>query len=113
MSLFVDARVPVLFADADTVASPDTAWLIEGDAPSIGDVVERFQLTAGHAPGCACCLPRSAAAEAFNRLFLRRAKGEVGFFTRVVVDATAPGRAAVVAALAGDPFVSGRVRAPG
>ena len=45
-------------------------------------------------------------------LFLRRARGEIPFFRRVLAVARTPaGRAAILAALTDDPVVSGRFRA--
>ncbi len=65
---------------------------------------------AGHVPGCACCVPRSAVGQAFGRLFLARARGEVAWFDAVAVLATSAGEAAVRAALAADQVSAGRFR---
>jgi hypothetical protein len=123
MSVFVDARVPVSISDiAETshAAAPPpeicpdhrVAWLVEGDLPMHGAIVARFALGTDHQPGCACCLPRGAAAAALGELFLRRARGELAFFDRVqALSATPAGLAAIHAALRDDPFVSGRFRA--
>jgi hypothetical protein len=106
----MDARVPVVFGDIAT-AGPDDGLLIEGAAPAPpGRAVARF--TPGplrwHAPGCACCAPRAAAAAALGRLYLARARGEVAFFHRVVAVVNDP--AAVRAALSGDALAAGRFR---
>jgi hypothetical protein len=100
----------VVFADQAS-AGPDDALLIEGEAPAPpGRAVARF--AAGprpwHAPGCACCVPRAAAAAALGRLFLARARGEVAFFRRVVAVVNDP--AAVRAALAEDVLAAARFR---
>lgn len=64
-----------------------------------------------HVPGCACCVARGPAAVALDRLFQRRARGEVGFFRRVVVvTATAEGDMEVWSALRNDPLASARFR---
>ena len=64
-----------------------------------------------HAPGCACCLPRGAAAEALTRLFLDRVRGTVPQFRAVLAAVSgAEGEAAVRDAVANDPLVSGRFR---
>jgi len=110
MPLFVDARVPVLFAslnDADSTA----ALLIEGEAPAPEGVpVARFTdaaATGPHPPGCPCCAARSPAAVALAALFLARARGELAFFRVVVAVCRTPdGESAVRAALAADPLVS-------
>lgn len=73
-----------------------------------GTAVERLGLRPLlHDAACVCCSPRVALAEALHRLFLRRARGEVAFFRRVVVSLPA---AEIGAALA-DPLVSSRFRA--
>ena len=90
MALFVDARIPVVF----------------GAEAGLHDAV----LTAGpasHPAGCACCTPRSAHASALDRLFLQRVRGEVPWFTRVVVPADDPD---LRAALQTDPVLSARFR---
>ncbi len=108
-----DPRIPVRFADL-AAAGADEAVLIEGSAAvRAGLAVARFQLPAfgAHPAGCACCLPRGPVAEALGRLFLARARGEVGFFRSVVaVAATTAGRRAIDDALAGDPVVTARFR---
>jgi hypothetical protein len=71
-------------------------------------VVVRLAAGRGHPIGCACCLPRGAAAEALGGLFVQRARGEVGFFHRVVVSVADP--QAVREAVLGDRLVAGRFR---
>jgi hypothetical protein len=93
--IFVDGRIPVIFADAAAAGAEDY-------------VLRAPDGLAGHAPGCACCVPRSALGEALAALFLRRVRGEVAWFSRVVV--VAPDAAAAREALASDGFVSGRFR---
>src|SRR3954469_5256290 len=108
-----DHRMPVRFAPADA-AGPDEALLIEGDASApVGRAIAWFrpaQGLAGHPFGCACCVPRGPVAEALGRLFLARARGEVGWFGSVVAVATPPGEAAVRAALADDQVSAARFR---
>ncbi len=73
-----------------------------------GDVVLAAPAEGGpHVPGCACCVGRGPLAAALGRLFIARAKGEVGFFRRVVVTGA---DAAVRAGLAEDTLVSARFR---
>jgi len=114
MAVFLDARIPLRFADA-VPAEPDAAWLIQGDAPvPAGGVVARFALpdrAPGHAADCACCAPRGPVADALSRLFLARVRGEVAFFRQVIaVPADAAGREAIAAALRDDPLLAGRYR---
>ena len=110
MPIFVDARIPVVFAPARP-GSGD-AVLIEGEAAVPEDVpVARFFLALpGGAAGCACCAPRGPVAGALHHLFLARASGAADFFSRVVVVAGPQGQAAVRQALAADAFLAGRYR---
>jgi hypothetical protein len=114
MPIFIDARIPVVFAPAGAAGGGD-ALLIEGDgAAPDGLAVARFSVAMpGHAVGCACCAPRGPAAAALHRLFLARARGTAAFFARVVVTAGPEGEAAVRQALTGDAFVAGRYRESG
>ncbi len=112
--MFIDARVPVVFGEIGQ-ADPVDALLIEGDAPAPANRpvarYERGRSAPSHAPGCACCGPRSAVAMALARLFLARARGEVAFFHRVVaVPLDAEGEEAVRAAIQGDPLACARFR---
>jgi G3E family GTPase len=98
MTLMFDARVAVAFGTFSDVR--------EGDAvlnAGLGDSV-------AHAAGCACCTPRSKAAETLSRLFVQRARGEVAFFNRILVIADGAEQEAVEAALQSDPLVSARFR---
>jgi hypothetical protein len=110
MNCPADDRVLVHFA----APSAGDAVLIEGEsAAPAGRPVQCFRLSpglAGHAPGCACCVPRGPVAEALSRLFLARARGEVAWFHAVAVHASPAGQAAVRAALATDQVAAGRFR---
>lgn len=69
MPVFLDARIPVVF----------------GVEPGPSDAV--FTAVGGtlHPAACACCLPRGPDAAGLDRLFLQRVRGEVPWFTRIVV----------------------------
>lgn len=99
MTIFVDARIPVLFAPV-AESGPGDLLLTEADLSG----------APGHSAGCGCCAPRGALAQALHRLFLARVRGEVAFFRRVVVTAPAAG---LREALTGDTFLAGRYRAEG
>jgi hypothetical protein len=105
-----DDRVPVHFGAAEA----GEAVLAEGEASAPDSApVARFRLSParpGHAPGCACCIPRGPVAEALGRLFVARARGEVAWFRSVAVVASPSGEAAVRAALAEDQVCAGRFR---
>ena len=106
----IDARVPVRLGSAAFVGVGD-AVLVEAGLGAPPEVDSEPFAAGGHAPGCACCLARSPAAVALDRLFQRRARGEVGFFRRVVaLTATPEGDLAVWTALRSDPVVSSRFR---
>ncbi len=107
MNRFVDARIPLVFADA-AEAGPDDAVLREGEGAAAQgrDWFEAGAETA-HPIGCACCAPRNAAGIALARLLLARGRGHGPLFRRViVVTRTEAGRRAVQAALDGDPLAS-------
>jgi hypothetical protein len=96
------------------------ALLIEGDSGVVppGLPAERFRLAAPvfgkagpHRIGCACCTPRGPVADALARLFLARARGEVGLFGAVLaVPAGAAGAAAIRAVLDTDQVAASRFR---
>lgn len=109
-----DARIPVLAAGATPPVGREgaTAHVLgaprAGDAVAAGGAVEHLAAArSGHGTACVCCTPRAALVEALHRLFIRRARGEVAFFSRVIAAAS---EAEIVAALA-DPLVASRYRA--
>jgi hypothetical protein len=107
----LDARIPVYLGPA-TPADDGVALLIEGTLAHTDHPAESFTPEpTGHAPGCACCVARGPAAIALDRLFQRRARGEVPFFRRVIaVTASPEGDLAVWSALRDDPLASARFR---
>ncbi len=97
MALMLDARVPVVFGNSRDAQ--------ESDAVLTGVLDGAL----AHDAGCACCMARTPAAQALSRLFMQRARGEVAFFRRVLVDGH-DAEAAVRAALASDPVAAARFR---
>ena len=91
MVVFVDARIPVVFGGE---AGPLDAVLV-----AAGGAV--------HPAGCACCAARSPDAAGLDRLFLQRVRGEVPWFTRLVVTGDAEALRALIEA---DPVISARFR---
>ena len=91
MALFIDARIPVVF----------------GAEPGSQDAVLVPVGRVAHAAGCGCCIARSPDAAGLDRLFLQRVRGEVPWFTRVVVAAD---DAAIRSAINTDPVLSARFR---
>jgi hypothetical protein len=104
MSRFIDARIPLVFADEASAGAND-AVLLEGEGePGAG---RDYFMPADHPVGCACCAPRNGAGMALARLMLARGRGQGVFFRRVVaVTCSEAGRAAVAAALEADPLAS-------
>lgn len=98
MALMFDCRVPVAFG-ARQQAREDDAVLADG-----------LEGGGGHEAGCACCAARSPAAQALGQLFTQRARGEVAFFRRVLIDGDAAVQAGVRAALQSDAVVAARFR---
>ena len=108
MAPWLDARIPVVINPAEPAAGD--ALLVEAGAPMPAGAAA-FGPDLPHAVGCACCVARVGAALALDRLFLRRARGEVAFFTRVAARAISEaGEASLRAALTHDPVVSARYR---
>lgn len=97
----LDQRIPVFAGDA-AVAAAD-------------DVVVREAATAPppHGIGCVCCASRPALARALARLFMARARGEVAWFTRVIVACPPGDEAAIGDAIAADPVSFARFRYAG
>ena len=107
----IDARIPVRIGELADAGEGDALLLPPNMPPPSGRPFEAMPGGApGHAAGCGCCQPRNAAAQALGALFLRRARGEVGWFRRVLA-VTGPTEAALVhAALETDPLTMARFR---
>ena len=95
--MLLDARVPVVVGEGVMVPG-DVLFVVPAEL-------------AAHPGSCTCCGPQGATATALAALFHARARGEVGWFTRVVAvcrDDAARARLAIT--LADASFVSGRFR---
>ena len=97
MTLMFDARIPVVFGSSQDAQ--------EGDAV----LARGLDGVSRHDAGCACCVARTPAAQALSDLFMQRARGQVAFFRRVLVDGDTA-EAAVRAALQSDLMVVARFR---
>ena len=91
MAVFVDARIPVVF----------------GVEPTRTDLLLTPVGSAASEPSCACCIARAPVAKEFDRLFLQRVRGDIPWFSRVVL---ATDDAAVREAIEADPLLSSRFR---
>jgi hypothetical protein len=117
MTSFVDARLPIRFGHLASLRPDEAVLLPEGEPGSVpdGHAVQRFARGAGdaaHPAACPCCVPRGPLAAALTSLFLARARGEVPFFTAVLVaGGDERAEAAIREALRRDPLVGGRYRA--
>ncbi|WP_158802597.1 MULTISPECIES: hypothetical protein [unclassified Acidisoma] len=108
----IDARIPISIVTVPS-GTPDAASLVEGDGEVAAGVAAAYfqEVLPSHAPGCACCLPRSAAGAALGALFRARALGTVPFFTRVeVLLATPSAEAALRQAVEADPVAASYFR---
>ncbi len=110
----IDARLPLRFGTSADARDGDAVLLSHGAIapPSLPAawIDKTVDTAAGHPTGCACCIPRNAAAQALSLLFLRRGRGEVAAFRTVLASVGAADADLVRAALQSDPLVSGRFR---
>lgn len=107
----IDARIRVRVGSLADAGQGDALLLPPGTAAPAGLAVAWLEPAPGHAAGCACCLPRNAAAQALGALFVRRARGEVPFFSTVLAAVGPDDAREIGAALYADPLVSARFRA--
>jgi hypothetical protein len=107
--MFIDARVPLRFGPLAS-RTADEAVMLDSDLPAEAPVARFNPARGGHAPDCACCVPRSAAAAALAALFRERAVGHGPPFRGVLAVVGPDGEAAVREALANDPVAAGRYR---
>jgi hypothetical protein len=120
MAWSIDARIPLtLLEDGPALAAAlaahggDAALLLAappGALPQAAMAQASFVPGLAHAGACACCAGRGAAAAALDRLFQARARGQCGWFARVLAVAEGAARAEVEAALRDDAVTAARFR---
>ena len=120
MSWSLDARIPVSFlasspALAEALAAGKPAALVTaaptGPLPNGAVSAVSFEArVTSHLAACACCQGRSPAAQALDRLFQARARGQSGWFDRVLVLAGDGAGEAVRNALREDALAAARFR---
>jgi hypothetical protein len=66
-----------------------------------------------HVIGCTCCFARTPLAQALAKLFFARARGEIPFFSRVIVPCAPTDEPALADALVADPLTAARFRYAG
>lgn len=106
----LDARLPVRFGAVADARQGDALLLPHGAEAPPGWPAAVLEAGPAHPAGCACCMPRNAAARALGALFLRGARGEAAPFRAVLAAVGPEDWAGVRAALEADPLVSGRYR---
>jgi hypothetical protein len=113
-----DGRIPLLLRGAGALASlsvirGDTALIIVGIPELPDEALEpawaavrsmTWQDGPAHPPSCACCVGLAPQGEVLVRLFQDRARGQVAFFSRVVIVAPPEQLDAVAATVRLDPF---------
>lgn len=123
MSWSLDARIPVFLlpdpaALAGALASGKPAAVVSPapPAPMPQGAACAVSFEAGvtsHAVACACCQGRSPAAQALDRLFQARVRGQSAWFDRVLVLDEEGAGAAVTTALREDSLALARFRLAG
>ena len=79
----LDARIPVHLLMPGETPAPGMALLAEAPTETSAPAMALFSLTGAHVPACACCGARGPVAEALDRLFLGRVRGELPWFTAI------------------------------
>lgn len=117
MTWSLDARIPIsILPDPATLAEALAAGksaAVLGDGPLPPGAITSMPFEGGargHAVACACCQGRSPAAQALDRLFQARIRGQCGWFERVLVLDAAGAGEAVRAALREDCVAAARFR---
>lgn len=120
MAWSLDARIPVsilpesaALTAALATGKPAAVISLAPPGPLPAGAVSAASFEAGvtaHAVACACCQGRSPAAQALDRLFQARVRGQSGWFDRVLVLDEEGAGEAVRAALAEDALAAARFR---
>jgi len=79
----LDARIPIHLLKPSETPAPGMALLAEAPTAASAPAMALFSLTGAHVPGCTCCGVRGPVAEALDRLFLGRVRGEFPWFTAI------------------------------
>ncbi|MFN7307835.1 MAG: hypothetical protein ACK5V0_10070 [Alphaproteobacteria bacterium] len=79
----LDARIPLHLLRPGEIPGSSMALLAEAPTEASAPAMALFSLTGAHVPACACCGMRGPVAEALDRLFLGRVRGEFPWFTAI------------------------------
>ncbi len=125
--MWLDARIPLRLQPAPPLPAPDPDGMLllagscgpepvpgHADWGAVGhlDGVPMVP-DGGHRSGCACCAGRSLLALRLSELFVRRARGELAPFRRVVLAMPAGEIGRALELLAAEPLVTARYRLDG
>ena len=111
MAWSLDARIPVHILTPGETPAPGMAALAEAPTDVSTHAIAIFTLEGAHAPACACCGARGPVAEALDRLFLGRVRGEFPWFTAIAaLPRSADGAEAIRRTLREDQASSARFR---
>ena len=83
MAWSLDARIPVHILALGEAPAPGMAVLAETPTEASAPAMAVFSLEGAHVPACACCGARGPVAEALDRLFLGRVRGDFPWFTSI------------------------------
>lgn len=122
MTWSVDARIPLRLQspqelEAALRGAPATALLVEDAGPEqlAGPAVLQMFFMPGdqqHRPDCRCCAGRGLVADALDRMFQARIRGQCPWFEQVIGVVRSPqARREVLDTLAQDPLAQARFRA--
>jgi hypothetical protein len=83
MAWSIDARIPVHILAPGGIPALGMALLAEAPTEVSAPAMAVFTLEGAHAPACACCGARGPVAEALDRLFLGRVRGQFPWFNAI------------------------------
>ena len=111
MAWSLDARIPVHLLMPGATAAAGMALLAEAPSAASAPAMAVFTLSGAHVPACACCGVRGPVAEALDRLFLGRVRGELPWFSAIAaLPQSAEAAEAIRRTLHDDPASSARFR---
>jgi hypothetical protein len=111
MAWSLDARIPVHLLTPGETPATGMALLAEAPSAASAPAMAFFTLSGAHVPACACCGVRGPVAEALDRLFLGRVRGELPWFTAIsALPQSAEAAEAIRRTLRDDPASNARFR---
>ncbi|MCA3279348.1 MAG: hypothetical protein ING10_08780 [Roseomonas sp.] len=83
MAWLLDTRIAIHLLSPGELPAPGFALLAEAPSTAAVPAMAVFTLAGAHVPACACCGARGPVAEALDRLFLGRVRGDFPWFTAI------------------------------